>query len=127
MLANCVCPLVKKTTTTTSPKPPAQKKEPPKQQSVGFNPDDILKVKLGKKKQPVGPPPPPPPPPPEETASSDPDWAPKNYIEKGLGLIKYCSHEMYSTCGCLVHVLSCESFSCTEVVLCLLIFGQTSL
>lgn len=84
----CFC-LVKKTTTATSaPKQPAPKKDPPKQQSVGFNPDDILKVKLGKKKQP-GPPPPPPPPPPEETKSSDPDWAPKNYIEKGMSLVCY--------------------------------------
>ncbi len=50
----------------------------------GFNPADILNARLGgarkgSTKAPVEPPPPPPPPPP----SSEPDWAPQNYLEKG--------------------------------------------
>ena len=45
---------VKKTTTSTVPK-----QSVPKQQPVAFNPDDILKVKLGRRtKAPVDPPPP---------------------------------------------------------------------
>jgi len=60
---------------------PAKMTSPPQQ---GFNPDDILKHRLGQRasrKAPVDLPPPPPPPPPQPTG--DPDWAPKNYIEKG--------------------------------------------
>ena len=82
---------VKKTTTSTVPK-----QSVPKQQPVAFNPDDILKVKLGRRtKAPVDPPPPPPPAP--ETKSSDPDWAPKEYIEKGsYSIIRYiCTHCTY--------------------------------
>ena len=60
-------------------RPPAQKKPPP---GPSFNFDDILKVKLGNRKgskPPVDLPPPPPPPP-----SSEPDWIPKTWIEKGM-------------------------------------------
>ena len=72
--------------------PPADKPPAPVQSAVkrssgpqqAFNPDDILKHRLGQRasrKAPVDLPPPPPPPPPQ--ATRDPDWAPKNYIEKG--------------------------------------------
>ena len=66
-------------------RPPAQKKPPP---GPSFNFDDILKVKLGTRKgskPPVDLPPPPPPPPP----SSEPDWIPKNWIEKGTSTINF--------------------------------------
>ena len=79
--------IVKKPTPSTAPK--SSPAPAPKQQSASFNPDDILRVKLGKRntKQPVDLPPPPPPPPPEpETKSSDPSWAPSEYIEKGINV-----------------------------------------
>ena len=62
----------------TQPAPP----KPKRKQPVGpapFNPEDILKARLGSRKgskPPVDFPPPPPPP-------SEPDWAPKRFIEKG--------------------------------------------
>ena len=89
-------PAANKVTTEPSKpvsRPPAQKKPPP---GPSFNPDDILKVKLGSRKgskPPVDLPPPPPPPPP----SSEPDWIPKNWIEKGMNTIKkQCGVVLYT-------------------------------
>ena len=69
-------------------RPPAQKKPPP---GPSFNPDDILKVKLGSRKgskPPVDLPPPP---------SSEPDWIPKNWIEKGMNTVmKQCGVVLYT-------------------------------
>lgn len=67
----------------------APKKEPARPAPSGFNPDDILKVKLGKRgakaKEPLPPadlPPPPPPPPPEEVPAAM-GAEPEHYVEKG--------------------------------------------
>lgn len=73
---------------SSEPKPVVKAAPKPKPAPVGggggFNPADILNARLGgarraSNKAPVEPPPPPPPPPP----SSEPDWAPQNYLEKG--------------------------------------------
>ncbi len=87
---------------SSEPKSPVVKAAAPKPKPAptggggGFNPDDILKARLGgarrtSNKAPVEPPPPPPPPPP----SSEPDWAPQTYLEKGkagvLSFILVCS------------------------------------
>lgn len=58
-----------------------------------FNPSDVLNKALKKTKTPTSrmPPaemlPPPPPPPPQPT---EPDWAPREYIEKGEHYLECC-------------------------------------
>ena len=99
---------VNKTTTPAASKPvsrpPTTQKKPPP--GPAFNPDDILKVRLGARKgskPPVDLPPPPPPPPP----SSEPGWVPKNWIEKGMA----CNICIYSwTCKNYKARLKCREF-----------------
>ena len=68
-----------KKTTPPAAQPTAPRRKPKEPSGPApFNPDDILKARLGSRKGsklPVDLPPPPPP--------SDPDWAPKRFIEKG--------------------------------------------
>ena len=69
-------PVAQKSQASPKRAPPMQQ-----QQQQGFNPDDILKHRLGRRtsqKAPVDLPPPPPPPQPKE-----PDWAPTTFLEKG--------------------------------------------
>ena len=61
-------------TQSTAPKPRPKEPSGP----APFNPEDILKARLGSRKGPKPPVDLPPPPPP-----SEPDWAPKRFIEKG--------------------------------------------
>ncbi|XP_065906382.1 actin-binding protein WASF2-like isoform X1 [Dysidea avara] len=72
----------------TSPTPKANKVASPKQPAMSaFNPNDILKqtqlkkTKVSTGRSPSDSLPPPPPPPPQPT---EPDWAPKEYLERLL-------------------------------------------
>ena len=82
-LHHVLCAGPRKTTPpATQPTAPKQKsREPPG--PAPFNPEDILKARLSSRKgskAPVDLPPPPPP--------SEPDWAPKKYLEKGGQLLE---------------------------------------
>ena len=84
----------------TSPTPKTTKVASPKQPAMpAFNPSDILKqsqlkkTKMSTGRSPSDSLPPPPPPPPQPT---EPDWAPKEYLEKGkhyLG-INVCTYSI---------------------------------